>query len=84
MKPELAETSGGAGHFRSRVNGTNRAAAAAGAMPAGPGLMTKTAAAAAVAVGVCEAQCHDRVRCRSAQDLVPGEGRGRQTFPSGA
>ena len=32
---------------------------------------------------VCEAQRHDRVRCRSARDLVSGEGRGRQKLPSG-
>ena len=35
MKPELAETSSEAGPFRSRVNGTNSAAAAADAMTAG-------------------------------------------------
>ena len=35
MKPELAETSGEAGPFRSRVNGTSSAAATADAMPAG-------------------------------------------------
>ena len=65
-KPENAESSGKAGSLWSRVCGTTETSR---------GTSSRKFRCWSSTSRVCEAQRHDRVRCRSAQDLVSGEGR---------